>query len=413
MERFKAILFYAVIGEVAIGGGGRLIAFGPISLRMILFTLAMLVTAIEFFRGNKLPRELARFVIAFLASIVLAAAIGLISGASLVSVLEDVKPLLYVLILPFFFFVLTDWNTSKQVSPIIVYSALAMSILFIGILALIHGKIIPFLSFYYFVIGTGEFFFRAETTFFYKGFLYVCIALIFVALTFSKHRKVVLIILSTCVILTFTRGFIFALLLTWVFYSVIEQRMSHVAVSVPLLILVLLFGKEMMGQVSGSIHSLKGYDANVVPKDQMLGNRHESDAARFVQLREVSSAVSPVSFFVGHGLGNGIPSRPVHMEISYLEIFHKQGVAGLFVWGYLFYLIFMNFKASSSDLCSKAYFYATSFIFFQSITNQFINNPIGLSFALLSLTWLHYKRESDDLILEGAAIVTKKVMKYQ
>ena len=63
------------------------------------------------------------------------------------------------------------------------------------------------------------------------------------------------------------------------------------------------------------------------PNEKLLGDRSQSDAGRIAQIKEVISMTSVLSSFIGNGFGIGIPSRPVHMEISYLEIFHKQGIA--------------------------------------------------------------------------------------
>lgn len=401
MKQVSRIVFFTLLGELIVGGGGRLIAFGPVSLRMILFAFAMIITIIEFARGKRMPVEFNRFLLLFLASILLALALGVASRAQPTFWVEDIKPLLYVLILPFFYFVLSDVENTKPIPYFIIAGALGMAVAFVLVLVLIHSGLMPFLFFYHNVIGTGEFFFRAETTFFYKGFIYFCIALIFTFFVDKKYRTVLLIALSLSIILTFTRGFVFALAMTAMFYAVMERKYVNVFISAFALVLVLFLAKPAIYQASSMLHSVKGYDEQVVAKDRLLGNREESDAGRMDQLKQVLERVTPSSFFIGHGFGNGVPARPVHMEISYLEIFHKQGVMGLCVWGYFIFLLLKSFKASHQNQHAKAYFYSTCFLFFQSITNQFINNPIGLSFALLSLTWLHIAKWEQTKTGEG------------
>ena len=388
MNRASKIVFYLLIGELVIGGGGRLIAFGPISLRMILFAVAMVLTTIYFVKGRRLSPTIAIFLIAFLFSLVLALTVGILSGAKWRFWLEDIKPLSYVLILPFFSFVVEDHYVPKSVSRLVVMSGIFLSITFFVVLVLIHSGLVPFLSFYNLVLDTGEFFFRAETTFFYKGFIYVCIALIFVFFLNERFRFAAFCLLILAIILTFTRGFIFALAVTYAFYFIFEKKYRQVVVGITIVALTVYFSKPIVYTASSGLHQLKGLDESV-PKDRLLGNREESDAGRIQQAKEVISQITPVSFFIGHGFGRGVPSRPIHMEVSYLEIFHKQGIVGLAVWGYLFYLLFVTYRGSSQDKYAKAFYFSACFIFFQSITNQFINNPIGLSFALLALTCLH------------------------
>lgn len=408
MNRVSKIVFFLIVGELILGGGGRFIAFGPITLRMILFAIAMIFTASYFFKGMRISRTLTIFLIAFSLSLVLALTVGIFSGAEWRFWLEDIKPLSYILILPFFSFIVEDHYVSKAVSQLIVKGGVVLSIAFFVILALIHSGLIPFLSFYNLVLDTGEFFFRAETTFFYKGFIYVCIALIFAFFVNDRFRLPLLCLFTFAIILTFTRGFIFALAVTYAFYFFLEKKYGQVALGIALVILTVYFSKPIIYTASSGLHELKGLDQHV-PKERLLGNREESDIGRIQQAKEVASQITPLSFFIGHGFGIGVPSRPVHMEVSYLEIFHKQGIVGLAVWGYLFYLLFVNYRGSSQDKYAKAFYFSACFIFFQSITNQFINNPIGLSFALLALTYLH----SESSMLSGVNQQKRKLSRHQ
>jgi hypothetical protein len=414
MKLLSRIVFMLLIGELILGGGGRLIAFGPVSLRMILFTVAIVLSLIFFIRGRRMPSQLTFFLVGFMTVLAVGLIIGIISGATARLWIEDVKPLLYVLILPFFHFVMDDTELRKAIPGMIITGALILAIAFFSVLMLIHSGGIPFLTFYHLVIDTGEFFFRAETTFFYKGFIYLCIALIFLYFTSGRYRTVLMTVIAFAILLTFTRGFIFALALTYIFYTVIERKYLRSIATATFLLSFVFFAKPVIYNLSAALHSIKRLDEKVVPKDQLLGNREESDAGRIEQVRQVFSGLTVSSFIVGHGFGNGVPARPVHMEISYLEIFHKQGLLGLTLWSYLFYLLLIRFKRSSKDSQSKAFFYSSAFIFLQSTTNQFINNPIGLSFVLLSLIWLEYASIEDKSSESDPTLcVTKKVLKFQ
>lgn len=391
MKQLSRFVFFILIAELIIGGGGRLISFGPISLRMILFAFAISISVIYFVRGRRISKELTIFLTLFVSCLGVALLLGIASGAHAQFWIEDIKPLAYVLILPFFYFVLEDHYITRTVSDMIIMGGLFLSAVFFTLLLLIHTNILPFLPFYHSVVDTGEFFFRAETTFFYKGFIYLCIALIFVIALKPKCRLVFASLLGLAILLTFTRGFIFALGLTAAFYCLYEKKYATLFLSIAITAGVLFFSKPIIYTTSSGIHELKGMNEHV-PKEKLLGNRDESDTGRIQQAREVISEVTPLSFMIGHGFGIGVPSRPVHMEVSYLEIFHKQGIVGLGLWAFLFYLLSINYLGSSKDKFAKAFYFSASFLFFQSITNQFINNPIGLSFALLSLTYLHQEK---------------------
>jgi hypothetical protein len=134
--------------------------------------------------------------------------------------------------------------------------------------------------------------------------------------------------------------------------------------------------------------------------ENLLGDRSTSDAGRIVQVEEVAERITVLSVLIGHGFGMGIPARPVHMEISYLEIFHKQGIIGLLFWGVLLFMLIKKYMAAVPSQMGDAFFFSSVFVFFQSLTNQFINNPIGLSITLLSLVALdHLKKTNSDNIL--------------
>jgi hypothetical protein len=80
------------------------------------------------------------------------------------------------------------------------------------------------------------------------------------------------------------------------------------------------------------------------------------------------------------------------MEISYLEIFHKQGLIGLAFWASLAGAIFHQYLQAGPSAETDAFFYSSLFIFIESLTNQYINNPIGMSILLLSLVCLYKLR---------------------
>jgi hypothetical protein len=165
-----------------------------------------------------------------------------------------------------------------------------------------------------------------------------------------------------------------------------------------LAVVVLWKGREMISTVSQSIDRYqKSHQIEAGPADslaanelnpRLLGDRAHSDDARWRQIRQVLREVSFTSLFFGHGFGQGTALRPVHMEISYLEIFHKQGLLGLAFWFHLFYVIYRKFGESKKDGLSTAFYYSVVFIFIQSATNQYFNNPIGLGMVSLSLVCL-------------------------
>lgn len=388
MKKFVSLLLSVMLFEIMLGGGGRLTAWGPISLRMILFGMALLTTFILLLRGQKISKEY--WVLSITIGIVLAVGFwrGVATGANRVYWWEDIKPLLYFSLLPFFGFAIQNKQLVDQVAETIKQSGIILSCAFFVILVLIHSGVIPFLSFYHWVIDTQEFFFRGELTFFYKGFLYICIATLYVVIAGSKRKFIILIILVAAILLSVTRGFIFATTLTLAFYYLSKTTFSKSLLFVTLGLLTLFIGQTVITKSSEVIDSIRKVEIdNKTPNSRLLGDRNYSDAGRFQQIKEVSAQTTLPSFFIGHGFGQGIPSRSIHMEIAYLEIYHKQGVFGLTFWAFLLWLLYKKYKKTTSDI-GDFFFFAALFVYFQSLTNQYLNNPIGLSMILLSIVCL-------------------------
>lgn len=401
MKSYAKGLFIILLAEIAIGGGGRLISFGPVSLRMVLFAAALIFTLIALFSGEKISKEYKILLAFFFVTIVVGWVRGVFNGAQQQYWWEDIKPLLYFLILPFFAIAFKKIeNNGLYASSIIRFSAVFLAVAFFIILILIHTGVIPFLDFYARTVNTGEFFFRGEITFFYKGFLYLCIGLIFIHFLNTKHRIALTSLVLLAISLTFTRGFLLALCLTYAGYYLLNYRYIKAAVFTMLAILTITYGQATIGYISQTIDILRNPKNTVstsasnpeskvqnIPQKNLLGNRDYSDTGRLQQIKEVGERVTPVSFFLGQGFGKGVPSRPIHMEISYIEIFHKQGLLGLAFWSYIFFLLFKKFRYAPASDRRDAFFCGALFVFCQSLTNQYINNPIGLSMVLLTLTY--------------------------
>jgi hypothetical protein len=403
VKTFTRILFLVTLTELVIGGGGRFFAIGPVSLRMVLFGMCLITSLTLLVREKIFPKELTILIALFTATLLVALVVGISNGASRQFWWEDIKPLSYFFILPFFFYAVhDDHRLINDSAKVFRTSAVFLACSFIVTLSLIHSGIVPFLQFYYWIIDTQELFFRGEKTFFYKGFLYLCIGLIF--WIFSKNRLKIffIVFISFAIVLSLTRGFIFALSVTAIVYHLIKSQLKRAVTFSALALVVILFSNTIIEKLSVTLDRIQnpvaansaGSNSSTTHNTKLLGDRNFSDAGRFQQFTEVMSQVTLPSLFIGHGFGIGIPARPIHMEISYLEIFHKQGLLGLLFYGFLFMSVFRKYFRSNRSALADAFFCAAIFVFFQSLTNQFVNNPIGMSMVLLALVCLEKFKDS-------------------
>ncbi|MEQ8304003.1 MAG: hypothetical protein RIB47_11470 [Cyclobacteriaceae bacterium] len=316
---------------------------------------------------------------------VLSSIIGLVNEAPVSNVLNDVKPLLFIFSGIVFYSLIDSSKTIKLVTKLLKVSSLILAITYLAVFAGINLGIIPFLPFYNMVQPTEEFFFRGEFAFFYKGFMYLCVGAIFYFWQFKESSKLTIFLICAAIVLTFTRGFIVSSASVFVVYFIfIKPKYVRSIVGLGILVLGLFFGWSYVSNSS-----------NI--------DRGVSDSDRIVQIKEVAERFTIPSAVFGHGFGIGVPFRPEHMEISYLEIFHKQGLLGLLFWLIIFvygtYLFKVTKHKGHSD-SAMPFYLSMLFVYIQSFTNPFINNPIGLSMIMISLAVLRFlaQQERDTAI---------------
>lgn len=367
---FIKFYFIIMLLELFLLGSGQFLSINGISLRMLFYISAILFSSVIILEGIKIQRLVFLFLLIYISMLSFSSFIGLLNGANSSQILENIKPLVFAfMIIPFSLFII-NLKRVYLVIKLIKLSGLFMSISLILLLIFLYLGYIDFYSMYIilssdandFMINNGEI-----PRIFYKGFLYVCIAFIFYAYSNNKYKIFILSLLFIAILLTFTRGFLLALILSLIFISIIEFKKRK-----SFFIMLSIF----LGTVI-----LVPFYVNII------GERDISDSFRILQIQEVFDRVTMISFFIGHGYGIGVPIRPNGMEITFLEIFHKQGVLGLFLWiGFFFYLIYnyLNIRNLAYKKIFKPFLVSTFFVYFQSLTNPYLTNPIGMSMVLLT-----------------------------
>jgi hypothetical protein len=295
--------------------------------------------------------------------------VGILNGADSVLIIEDLKPLTYLLILPFISSRIKSLNELKFIVKAIKWGGFFMSLTFIGFSLMVFLNIIDFNFFYSLLNNTNEVFFKGELSFFYKGFIFLPVAFNI----FLKEKKITLaLIILIAISLTLTRGLYILTLIGLVLFNF--RKKSLYLYVIPIMgILIVLYLQQIINTFSNA----------------------NSDYYRFIQIREVFDLVDVKSLLTGHGFGIGTRNRPIHMEIAYLEILHKQGFIGLVLFCFLFLITMSNsFRSKIYEI--QILGFTGVLIFIQSLFNSYILNPIGISFLLLNLI-IYYK----NLVNEG------------
>lgn len=368
-------LLILVTLEASLLGSGRLIQFGPLTLKMWLFVLCQLYVIWRLvFTASSVKFTSFLMVVSMSGLLCLSAVCGVIGEASFSSIGEDIKPLLYFTAIVFFDIVIVTYKDVELVVKLLKFAAVLMSFAYIVVMVCLALGIIRFETLYNLLSADSmnDFMFRGENgIFFYKGSLYIAVGLILFAFQRGRLAKVAMLAAILGLLATGTRGFFVALAAVIAIHILTAnqtfwKKSQHFGeLTVACVILFFLASASLTGKT-------------------------ESDYVRIETWHEVVNAMTPVSVIIGHGFGIGVPERPVHMEIAYMEIFHKQGALGLLWW--IWVIALLSFRYAKARRQGHPYaepiFLSAMFVLFESATNPFINNPIGIAVWVIAIVSL-------------------------
>ncbi len=387
MKKLVNFLFFLILYEVSLGGGGRFIEFHGVTLRMGLFICGLLIFVLNFlFFGTYLSKSVFFLVCYFTFVLYTGIFVAFLNETSYLLIFEDIKPLIFFYIILFFSIKINDQSVLNKIIFTFKSSAIILALMYYSLLVLLYLNKLDFEEFYLKQNDLGEISFRDGFFLFYKGFIFLCIGYVFFLTTdFNRYKILYLFILFFTIVISFTRGFLlFTLVITLIHYL-----FKNLTLIKGFFIFFVIFF------FSWTIIYFNLYEF-------LFGDKSTSDSIRLDTILEVYNNIDLMTFFIGHGFGNGVMTRPGHMEISFLEIFHKQGLLGLSFWIILFGYIFVNYnkiKDAKSKKVIYPFYLGTIFILMQSFTNPYMNNPIGLSFIVLSFVIID-KVSSKKLIVK-------------
>lgn len=390
LRNFVSILLFTIIIEMVLGGSGRLVSLGPVTFKMYLCTIAILVSFLHILFYGKINQDFFLLLSSFTFLIIGGSINGLINGANISNILLDVKPLVYMYMLIFFYYTI-NYSNVFLIQKLIKVNVIVLSFLFLIFLYALLSGLIPFETFYILVDDNDRYsdimFKGTEGFFFYKGFIYFVIGLFFFVFTSVKRKTIFVGYLILILLLTLVRGFLVDIVCTVFFYFIFIKK---VKVKKHVLVIFLFF---ICSAIITFLFLMDDYAT-------LIGDKTDSDHIRILQLQQVYERISFWSFFIGHGFGIGVPVREIHMEIAYLEIFHKQGIIGILFWVYFFFIATKDFfRIKQNRNLALPFYLAIIVIYVQSFTNPYLNNPIGMSINILSLVVLKVLLRQERVIL--------------
>ena len=367
-------LFTISLVELFMGGGGRLIAVGPASLRMVLFALCLCATLVAFL----FPRRRSDGVLLAMGLILIyliihvgALVVGAIYSGDTPKMFGEFQQSLYWLAAPFFALMVQTEEDVRKGARLVLYSGTALALIYIGILVGLLTGIIHLVWLKNLLGETGEFQFRSGEFFIYKGFLYLGIAIVFLVALRVRFWVPLLLLVSTAMILTFTRGFLISTSVA-VLLMLFAQRRWRAAV--PALVLV-----------ATGVFVVWIY---LPSTDDTVGGHYETSTnQRLDDMAYIANNISPKTFIVGEGYASLINNRYA-IENTFLWALWKLGTLGVLFWLLPIALCFhyyLKIPNRASNEIATAFLFGVVLVYVQTSTNPFLNNPIGLSYILLAM----------------------------
>ncbi len=365
-----------VILELIIGGSGRIFSINNyLTLRMLFFVCLVPSSILLLLKKKHVNVELIILVFGQMLLLLTGTIIGLHNDASWNLVFTDVKQQLYFFMIIYFFNTFNSYSKVNYCIKVLKTGAMLLTIGYLSILILIYLNIIDFSTIYKILGDPGlykEFRFRGtKGFFFYKSFIYLDIALVFYLLL-DKHKKIYAFLILAAVYLTYMRGLIIALGIIFIIDIFLKNQ-----------------GKINLWKFFTIFIALGVVIVYIYTFTDAIGSK--TSDVRTTQIIQVFNEINPFSFLFGHGFGVGVEARPVHMEITYLELFHKQGLLGLSFWLFILYIITRDFTLLKGTFPEIYPLYlGVLIVYIISFMNPFLINSIGMSYILIIYSIFKY-----------------------
>ena len=425
MNKFEKIILTLFFIELFAGGGGRLIDFGLLSIRQVIFITLIAVFIIRiirekaildlktntFFRLHPISIGIYGLFIWFAASSI----IGLMNGHALSDVTTDfLRVSFFAAYFPLAYYISETRFSKERIITILKYSAFAVA-LFTVLLAL-FGKTVfsdnfqPYKHFWLDLFG-DDLLFRPSYSVFYKSHFYVFVGFVVSlnALLSKNFSKVDILNIILCPISIFwseTRGFLFAIMVAVLMIMVIDIKIlidpikgisgKIKAVFKNTQVLkksIILLAITVAVPFLYKYMTLERFEKTTPVSQVEKGEVNDTSASVRVEYLKHSKELlteNPDILIIGSGYGTEIGGRVTGIETSFLDILVEQGTIGLALWLYLCLLVFYYYlKAhkrgrfiSTEDRSLMGIFVGVLLL---TNINPFINNPIGIVFFLILL----------------------------
>lgn len=359
-------------------GSGRLLAVGSLTAKMLLYLASLATASVALLLGARISIGTCYLIAAFALLAGVSSIIGLLNGAKMDLLMIDLRLYAYIPALCFFDLAIRSQQAVDLVSKAIRIASVVMLLVCASIIVLVLSGELTVIELLRFVtVGSSEDVMASQEgigiRFFYKGYIYLGVGVLFWASRPGWRAKIIAGCALGLIVLSGTRGLSLAVIICWLMAWALASKKKRAVtrlVAAGILIAVLAASPYLVSVLRGG--------------DQISASNDD----RLLTIRQVEAQVTPGSLFWGHGLGVGVPARREHMEITYLEFLHKNGLVGLAIWLSLLALVlgrYLRLQGSAQADAAVPFVSAVLLIAIDTFSNPTLNNPIGLSVVFITL----------------------------
>ena len=370
------LLFTLLTIDLFLFGGGRVVDFGGVTLRMLLFACCVSFSLLLIITYRKISKTMVAFVLLAMFLLISASYISVLRGELN---LASLSPYLFVLLaIVFSLYPIKFEALFRKYLP---YCSIFMAFIYLAFIAALFTGKASILDVYRF-IPKSEVFLRGGEGLVYKGFIFIMLgALYFIICRGNSILKTFFaLVCITAILFTLTRGFVISLLLTVLIYMFFNKgtgkfiRFSMLIACVATPVILLLTRPAFLF-------------------------REGSDDTRINDILTFLDYVNdnPQDIAFGSGISGFLGERP-GIENVYMDVVLHFGLLGLVMLLAIYVKIHLDYKYIAKNIAPSYrkridwLYYSIFLLYLQSTFNPYINNYIGGVFVVMVLFYFNATR---------------------
>ena len=370
------IIFSMLAIDLFLFGGGRVVEFGGVTFRMLIFAFCLLLSLTLILIAGKMSKVMLTYSGAAMLLLIISSYISLLKGEFTFASLSPY--LFFLLAITFSIYPIYLEKIFRRLLP---PCSVFMSIVYILFIVMLLLGRVSILDVYKF-IPESEVFLRGAEGLVYKGFVFIMIGALYFIICKNKSfiNLAFTFICITAIIFTLTRGFVLSLLVAILLYYFNNKR-THVSIKFVMLCIGIAIPIYLLA-VQPAFLFRAGSDSTRI-----------NDMLIFLDYLDQN----PQNFIFGSGISGFLGERP-SVENVYMDVILHFGLLGLAMLLAIYVKIHLDYKYIAKNIAPSYrkridwLYYSIFLLYLQSTFNPYINNYIGGVFVVMVLFYFNATR---------------------